>query len=72
MSHHERRSQVRKTTSLILNLVRYEYLWADGKKIKKPIQVSAEEYANYLMTWVQEIFGDETVFPVNDGKSFVF
>jgi MOB kinase activator 1 len=51
-------------------LFRYEYLWADGKKIKKPIQVSAEEYANYLMTWVQGIFQDETVFPVNDGMSY--
>jgi len=49
---------------------KYEYLWADGKKIKKPIQVSAEEYANYLMTWVQEQFQDESIFPVSDDTPF--
>lgn len=47
---------------------RYEYLWADGKDIKKPMKVSAPEYADYLMTWVQNILEDETVFPTNDGE----
>lgn len=42
---------------------KYEYLWADGNKIKKPIKVSAPEYVDYLMTWVQEILDDESVFP---------
>lgn len=32
---------------------KYEYLWADGKTIKKPIKVSAPEYVDFLMTWVQ-------------------
>lgn len=42
---------------------KYEYHWADGVKIKKPIKVTAPEYVNYLMTWVQEILDDESVFP---------
>lgn len=50
--------------------IRYEYLWADDKKIKKPIKVSAPEYADYLMTWVQGILEDESVFPTSDGDLF--
>jgi len=42
---------------------KYEYLWADGVKVKRPIKVSAPEYVDYLMTWVQEILDDENVFP---------
>jgi len=42
---------------------KYEYLWADGKTIKKPIKVSAPEYVDFLMTWVQSILDDESVFP---------
>jgi MOB kinase activator 1 len=48
---------------------KYEYLWADDK-IKKPISVSAPEYADYLMTWVQNILEDETIFPTNDDTPF--
>jgi len=42
---------------------KYEYLWADGAKIKRPIKVSAPEYVDYLMTWVQDILDDESIFP---------
>eukprot|EP01089_Gocevia_fonbrunei_P019625 TRINITY_DN700_c0_g1_i1.p1 TRINITY_DN700_c0_g1~~TRINITY_DN700_c0_g1_i1.p1 ORF type:complete len:220 (-),score=44.95 TRINITY_DN700_c0_g1_i1:50-709(-) len=42
---------------------KYEYLWADGEKIKKPIKVSAPEYVDYLMTWVQGILDNENIFP---------
>jgi len=49
---------------------KYEYLWADGKNVKKPIKVSAPEYADYLMTWVQSILEDESIFPVNDDTPF--
>jgi len=49
---------------------KYEYLWADGKDIRKPIKVSAAEYADYLMTWVQNILEDENTFPVNDDTPF--
>src|SRR6185312_15070455 len=29
----------------------YQYRWADGVKIKKPIEVSAPEYVDLLLTW---------------------
>ncbi|KFV90334.1 MOB kinase activator 1A, partial [Eurypyga helias] len=39
---------------------RYEYHWADGTNIKKPIKCSAPKYIDYLMTWVQDQLDDET------------
>lgn len=45
----------------------YEYLWADGEKIKKPIKCSAPEYMDYLMSWVQGIIDDENIFPSRVG-----
>ncbi|XP_051967820.1 MOB kinase activator 1A-like isoform X2 [Xyrauchen texanus] len=42
---------------------RYEYHWADGTNIKKPIKCSAPKYIDYLMTWVQDQLDDETLFP---------
>jgi MOB kinase activator 1 len=49
---------------------KYEYLWMDGVKIKKPIKVSAPEYIDYLMTWVEEQINDQRYFPVEDGIAF--
>jgi MOB kinase activator 1 len=49
---------------------KYEYLWADGENIKKPIKVSAPEYVDYLMTWVQGILDDETMFPSRADQPF--
>lgn len=31
---------------------KYEYMWADGQTIKKPISCSAPRYVDYLLTWV--------------------
>ena len=42
---------------------KYEYHWADGVKVKKPIKVSAPQYVDYLMTWVQSILDNEKMFP---------
>eukprot|EP00479_Gromia_sphaerica_P010884 TRINITY_DN5157_c0_g1_i1.p2 TRINITY_DN5157_c0_g1~~TRINITY_DN5157_c0_g1_i1.p2 ORF type:complete len:89 (+),score=17.94 TRINITY_DN5157_c0_g1_i1:164-430(+) len=48
---------------------KYEYLWADGHKIKKPIKVSAPRYIALLFDWVDEQTSDENIFPVDeDGK----
>jgi len=41
---------------------KFEYLWSDGDG-KKPIRCSAPDYIDKLMTWVQNILDDETVFP---------
>eukprot|EP00727_Mastigamoeba_balamuthi_P009984 m51a1_g5608 putative mps1 binder-like protein (213) ;mRNA; f:709063-710165 len=48
----------------------YEYLWADGDKIKKPMKVSAPEYVDLLMTWIQRILDDDTVFPSRTDQQF--
>lgn len=47
---------------------RYEYHWADGTNIKKPIKCSAPKYIDYLMTWVQDQLDDETLFPSKIGR----
>ncbi|KAH7816535.1 putative MOB kinase activator 1A [Monocercomonoides exilis] len=48
----------------------HEYRWADGVKIKKPVKLSAPEYVDALMTWVQSQLDDETLFPSKIGVPF--
>jgi len=48
----------------------YEYLWADGVKVKKPIKVSAPEYVDLLMSWVETQLNDEHIFPLQLGLPF--
>lgn len=47
---------------------KYEYHWADGHTVKKPIKCSAPKYIDYLMTWVQDQLDDETLFPSKIGQ----
>jgi len=49
---------------------KYEYLWADGVKYKKPIKCCACEYVDYMMTWVQSQLDNEEVFPSRMGVPF--
>jgi len=49
---------------------RFEYLWADGKKIIQAITVSAPEYIEYLMTWIHEQIDDSSIFPSEAGAPF--
>ncbi|XP_076361619.1 MOB kinase activator-like 1 isoform X3 [Tachypleus tridentatus] len=42
---------------------KYEYHWADGQTVKKPIKCSAPKYIDYLLTWVQDQLDDEALFP---------
>lgn len=49
---------------------KYEYLWADGIQIKKPIKVSAPQYVDYMMTWVQSQLDDQELFPSKIGVPF--
>lgn len=51
---------------------KYEYHWADGHTVKKPIKCSAPKYIDYLMTWVQDQLDDETLFPSKIGKYHCF
>ncbi|RKO84377.1 mob as tumor suppressor, partial [Blyttiomyces helicus] len=32
---------------------RYEYLWADGKAVPRPVKCTAPEYIEYLLSWVE-------------------
>lgn len=48
---------------LCLFLYRYEYRWADGVTIKKPIEVSAPKYVEYLMDWIESQLDNEMIFP---------
>lgn len=48
----------------------FEYLWMDGIKYKKPVKVSAPEYVDLLMNWVETQLNDETVFPLQPESPF--
>lgn len=49
---------------------KYEYLWADGVKVKKPIQLPAPDYINRLFDWIESLLDDETIFPQQFGVPF--
>ena len=49
---------------------KYEYHWADGQTVNKPIKCSAPKYIDYLMTWVQDQLDDENIFPSKIGVKF--
>eukprot|EP00241_Pyramimonas_parkeae_P011444 CAMPEP_0114255882 /NCGR_PEP_ID=MMETSP0058-20121206/17829_1 /TAXON_ID=36894 /ORGANISM="Pyramimonas parkeae, CCMP726" /LENGTH=215 /DNA_ID=CAMNT_0001370357 /DNA_START=493 /DNA_END=1137 /DNA_ORIENTATION=- len=49
---------------------KYEYRWADGVKVKKPIECSAPDYIEYLMEWVETQLDDEAIFPQRLGAPF--
>lgn len=48
----------------------FEYRWADGVKIKKPIRCSGPEYVDYVMTWVEDQINDESIFPTSAATAF--
>lgn len=57
-------------TSFFKKNNRFEYLWADGKKYKKATRLTAPEYIDNLMAWVQDYLDDETLFPSKMGVPF--
>lgn len=54
-----------------MKFYRFEYRWADGVQIKKPIEVSAPKYVDYLMDWIELQLDDENIFPQKLGIVFV-
>ena len=50
-------------------ILRYEYLWEDGQKYKRPTKLPAPEYVDALMNWAQNILDDEAMFPNTIGTS---
>ncbi|XP_030850908.1 MOB kinase activator 3B-like [Strongylocentrotus purpuratus] len=49
---------------------RYEYMWMDGEKYKKPTALPASDYINKLMDWVEQLINNENIFPINTDVSF--
>ncbi|XP_028102438.1 MOB kinase activator-like 1A [Camellia sinensis] len=49
---------------------KYEYRLADGVQIKKPIEVSALKYVEYLMDWIESQLNGESIFPQRLGAPF--
>ena len=46
--------------------VQSEYLWIDSQK--RSVKISAPQYADYVMSWIQNLVNDESVFPTKAGK----
>jgi len=49
---------------------KFEYLWMDGVKVKTPTKVSAPEYVELLLQWVQEQLDDDKQFPASADTQF--
>lgn len=49
---------------------RFEYLWADGIKYKRPTALPAPQYVTLLMDWVEAQINDENIFPVSSMVPF--
>lgn len=50
---------------------RFEYLWADGAKYKKPVHLPAPQYVALLMDWAESQINNETIFPVSTGTALI-
>ncbi|KAL2219462.1 maintenance of ploidy protein mob1 [Thermoascus aurantiacus ATCC 26904] len=48
----------------------FEYLWQDGENYKRPTKMSAPEYIEHLMSWVQSNIDNEQMFPSRIGVPF--
>lgn len=49
---------------------RFEYLWQDNEAFKKPTKMSAPEYIEHLMAWIQANVDNEANFPSRIGVPF--
>eukprot|EP00440_Ansanella_granifera_P051591 gb/GFBE01055932.1/.p1 GENE.gb/GFBE01055932.1/~~gb/GFBE01055932.1/.p1 ORF type:complete len:230 (+),score=49.64 gb/GFBE01055932.1/:1-690(+) len=48
----------------------FTFQWADGDKIKAPVQLSAPKYMETLLLWVERQLADENFLPVKPGEKF--
>ncbi|PKU28636.1 mob kinase activator 3a [Limosa lapponica baueri] len=46
---------------------KYEYRWQDEHKYRKPTALSAPQYMNLLMDWIEVQINNEDIFPTNVG-----
>ncbi|GAB6018508.1 MOB-like protein phocein [Chamberlinius hualienensis] len=49
---------------------KFEYLWADGNRYKKPTPLPAPQYTSLLMDWIEEQINNEDIFPSKVGIPF--
>ena len=49
---------------------KYEYLWADGVKFKKPTVLPAVQYVSHLMDWIEAQINSEEIFPTKTDVPF--
>ncbi|XP_044005278.1 MOB kinase activator-like 3 isoform X2 [Aphidius gifuensis] len=49
---------------------RFEYLWADGAKYKKPTALPAPQYVSLLLDWIESQINNENIFPVSTNVPF--
>eukprot|EP01126_Amoeba_proteus_P019475 TRINITY_DN2004_c0_g1_i8.p1 TRINITY_DN2004_c0_g1~~TRINITY_DN2004_c0_g1_i8.p1 ORF type:complete len:133 (-),score=30.49 TRINITY_DN2004_c0_g1_i8:211-609(-) len=49
---------------------KYQYLWMDGAKYKKPTDLSAPEYVDHLMDWIEQQLEDPSIFPPTTDQPF--
>lgn len=47
---------------------KYEYRWQDEHKYRKPTALSAPQYMNLLMDWIEVQINNEDIFPTNIGE----
>ncbi|XP_067893035.1 MOB kinase activator 3C-like [Heterodontus francisci] len=50
--------------------LKYEYRWQDENKYKKPTKVTAPQYMNLLMDWIEALINNEDNFPTRVGVPF--
>jgi len=46
---------------------KFEYLWADKERYKKPTPLPAPQYVSLLMDWIETQINNENLFPVSTG-----
>jgi hypothetical protein len=49
---------------------KFEYLWADKERYKKPTQLPAPQYVSLLMDWIETQINNENLFPVSTDVPF--
>lgn len=71
MPHHVCRSDVCALThsscAFVLMGDRISFLWPD--QTQKEVSLPAPTYIDFVLSWLQRIMEDETVFPTKSGQS---
>ena len=50
-------------------ITRYEFLWTDKYKYRKPTRLPAQTYIQYLMSWISGLLQDDSLFPTEPSMS---